>query len=506
LEQAGRHGAPNCSRQSSAMDAAYESQCAQVGTPAHPQLLRDFAGYDGQRPLCLGGGRRASASEEPPIRDADVVAVCLVVRSLAKLAAGSPAVHVDFTGELITCDGARTIAAVLQVSCGLRSLLLRRSLVSDEGAAALGAALGSSSLVELDLGECRISNAGARLFVRGVHLHGAPASLRVLLLDGNPMKDSGVLEIITLVEGRSRPPALAALSVQPAAPNILSDEVAAALQVVCDMWRVELRGSSRTVGATAPASCSTHPGGVRPAGWGMQEPQFTRSLHMEDEPHASNLNSMLLDRHGGHDVQTPPQAWNTSTSEIPLHAPAAASSVNVSGAVLPRRDPGLGTSPSQPSQWWAQQVSPPAAAGVRSPSLTTPDVRACRNSGHLAAWMASTERELRELKWLLGASAARLDSQHSRLMGELDKLRSQLDMWSRAGSAAGGPGGDEVRLEVLEARFDALEQLVGREQSECAQMWKLVEVAAGAAPATPEATTAPASAATLPSARPSVQQ
>lgn len=489
------------------MDAAYESQCAQVGTPAHPQLLRDFAGYDGHRPLCLGGGRRASPSEDPPIRDADVVAVCLVVRSLAKLAGGSPAVHLDFSGELITCEGARTIAAVLQVSCGLRSVLLRRSLVSDEGAAALGAALGSSSLVELDLGECRISNAGVRLFVRGAQLHGAPASLRVLLLDGNPIKDAGVLEIITLVEGRNRPPALAALSVQPAAPHVLSDEVAAALQVVCDMWRVELRGSLRTVGVAA--SSSTHPGSVRPAGWGPQEPQFSRSLQMEDEAHATNLNSMLLDRHSGHDVQTPPQAWNTSTSELPLHAPAGASNcANASGAVLPRRDLGLGTSPSQPSHWWAQQVSPPAGAGVRSPSLTTPDVRACRNSGHLAAWMASTERELRELKWLLGASAARLDGQHARLMGELDKLRSQLDMWSRAGSAGGGPGGDEVRLEVLEARFDALEQLVGREQSECAQMWKLVEVAAGAAPGAPEATTAPApaSGAMLPSARPSIQQ
>jgi len=491
------------------MDAAYESQCAQVGTPAHPQLLRDFAGYDGHRALCLGGGRRTNTSEDPPIRDADVVAVCLVVRSLAKLAAVSPAVHLDFTGELITCEGARTIAAVLQVSCGLRSVLLRRSLVSDEGAAALGAALGSSSLVELDLGECRISNVGARLLVRGVQLHGAPASLRVLLLDGNPIKDAGVLEIISLVEGRSRPPALAALSVQPSAPHVLSDEVAAALQVVCDMWRVELRGSSHTVGAAAMASSGTNQGSVRLGGWGSQEPQFSRSLQMEDEPHATNLNSMLLDRHSGHEAQTPPQTWNTSTSELPVHAPAAASScVNSSGAVLPRRDPGLGTSPSQPSHWWAQQASPPAAAGVRSPSLTTPDVGACRSSGHLAAWMASTERELRELKWLLGASAARLDGQHARLMGELDKLRSQLDMWSRAGSAGGGPGGDEVRLEVLEARFDALEQLVGREQSECAQMWKLVEVAAGAAPGAPEASTAsaPVSAATLSSARPGVQR
>lgn len=69
-------------------------------------------------------------------------------------------------------------------------------------------------------------------------------------------------------------------------------------------------------------------------------------------------------------------------------------------------------------------------------------------------------------------------------MSELDKLRGQLDMWGRAGggSASSFLGqNDEARLDVLEARFDALEQLVGREQSECAQMWQIVEVAAGAA-------------------------
>merc|ERR1712203_597580 len=79
-------------------------------------------------------------------------------------------------------------------------------------------------------------------------------------------------------------------------------------------------------------------------------------------------------------------------------------------------------------------------------------------------------------KWLLGASATRLDQQHAGLMGE-------LDMWSRAGggsiATSLGPN-DEGRLDVLEARFDALERLVGREQSECAQMWQIVEVAAGA--------------------------
>lgn len=94
--------------------------------------------------------------------------------------------------------------------------------------------------------------------------------------------------------------------------------------------------------------------------------------------------------------------------------------------------------------------------------------------------MAGTERELRELKWLLGASVARLDGQHGQLMNELDKFRGQLDAWSV--QASGGASAiDSSRIEDLEARFDALEQVVGREQSECAQMWQLFEVAAGGA-------------------------
>jgi len=72
-------------------------------------------------------------------------------------------------------------------------------------------------------------------------------------------------------------------------------------------------------------------------------------------------------------------------------------------------------------------------------------------------------------------------------MQELDKLRNQIDVWAGEGNgdgnggfALGGNGADEGRLETLEARFDALEKLVGREQSECAQMWQLVETAVGA--------------------------
>ena len=72
-------------------------------------------------------------------------------------------------------------------------------------------------------------------------------------------------------------------------------------------------------------------------------------------------------------------------------------------------------------------------------------------------------------------------------MAELEKLQAQLDTWALGSSEPS----EEARLDVLEApltsrtsgaivgffvaslkrqaRFDSIEQLVGREQSECAQ-------------------------------------
>jgi len=132
-------------------------------------------------------------------------------------------------------------------------------------------------------------------------------------------------------------------------------------------------------------------------------------------------------------------------------------------------------------------MSAPAVVAAEMPTagvvLPTPG----RSSRHLAEWMAGTERELRELKWLFGASIARLDGQHALLMQELDKFRKQIDVWAAgsgnggppAAANAGSPEADEARLEAVEKRFDALEKLVGREQTECLQMWQLVEAAAG---------------------------
>lgn len=420
------------------MDAAYESQCAQVGVPPHPALLCDFAAYDARRAavLQLGGPAHASSNKERPIRDVDVMAVCLVVRSLAKVATVAPLVRLDFTGELITCEGARTLAAVLQANCVLQAVVLRQTFIADEGAAALGAALGGSALAELDLGECRISNAGVRLFVRGVQMHGTPSTLQVLLLDGNPISDAGVVDMISFVEGPHRPPGLSTLSVHPAPPSVLSDEVNAALHVVCDLCHVELRRGRRAAG------------------------RALGNLQAE-EPSAGSF------------VGLPP---------APSPAPAAQAATPATAcAGLSRQGSSQSLAP-MPPQWWTAATPVRAASPARALSPAgVADVRAGRSSGHLAAWMAGTERELRELKWLLGASAARLDGQHTQLMSEVEKLRGQLDMWARSGAAGSEtPAGGEGRLEVLEARFDALEQLVGREQSECAQMWQLVEVAAGA--------------------------
>jgi hypothetical protein len=52
--------------------------------------------------------------------------------------------------------------------------------------------------------------------------------LSVLLLDGNATGDAGTIEVISFVEGNG---SLSCLSVQPALPRFLSQEVEAALQV-----------------------------------------------------------------------------------------------------------------------------------------------------------------------------------------------------------------------------------------------------------------------------------
>jgi len=252
-------------------------------------------------------------------------------------------------------------------------------------------------LQELDLGESAVTDAGVRYLVRGMQVHGAPPSFKILLLDGNAIGDAGAIEVITLVEEGSF---LSTLSLHPALPRFLSKEVEAALQVACELSRVNLEYKGHPVSLDALASPRARALSQRPA--------------------------------------KPP--------------PGPSAMANESGSLRPFRDP--------------KTAAPPKRA--------VPDVR---SSEHLASWMAATERELRELKWLLRSSSARLDGQHKKLVGELEKLQAQLDNWA-VGSPRSEP--EEARLDVLEARFDAIEQLVGREQSECAQMWQLVEVAAGA--------------------------
>ena len=127
------------------MDSAYSWQCQQVAVPPHTLLLRRFLEYEqesatGQSQPVLVLGARDTHTKDPPVRDSDLVAVCLVVRAMSRTAS-LPLVRLDLTGELISCNGARTIAAVLQVSSSLCSVLLRRTHVGDDGAAALGAAL-----------------------------------------------------------------------------------------------------------------------------------------------------------------------------------------------------------------------------------------------------------------------------------------------------------------------------------------------------------------------------
>jgi hypothetical protein len=165
----------------------------------------------------------------------------------------------DLTGEqTVTCAGAKAIAAFLQVECGLREIVLRHTSIADAGAAALGAALGVSSVRELDLGQCSITNAGVRLLARALKAHEPPPRLETLLLDGNAFGDDGAVELIALLESsKSRPPALRTLSVQPATSEF-SAEAEAALLVVCSQCHVELRmpRANRAGPMTAPTTPS----------------------------------------------------------------------------------------------------------------------------------------------------------------------------------------------------------------------------------------------------------
>ncbi|CAK9066856.1 unnamed protein product [Durusdinium trenchii] len=306
----------------------------------------------------------------------DLKPCSLFIRSLSRLAtptSDAPLIRLDLSGELVTCEGAKTLAAVLQVSLSLRSLLLRRTPIGDLGALALGAALSSSALVELDLGECALTDQGLRALVRGPQVHGAPPCLSVLLLDGNATGDVGTTEVISYLERQST---LRSFSIHPSLPRGLSQEVEAALQVACELSGVTLDHKGRLV------SLRSRPG------------------------EALSLDRLASCCGKRHEVAPSP-----SPVAVPVATPALPAPVPPEPL---QRAPGVGWSPS-------------SAVAERTPRKPVPDMR---QSGHLASWMAGTERELRELKWLLSSSSARLDGQHRKLMSELEKLRLQLDAWT----------------------------------------------------------------------------
>mmetsp|Transcript_8747 Transcript_8747/g.14235 ORF Transcript_8747/g.14235 Transcript_8747/m.14235 type:complete len:548 (-) Transcript_8747:103-1746(-) len=517
------------------MDAAYEWACAQVGIAVHPRLLQNCAEYSENvgmwrdshsfpEILSLGGALPSFTGRDRPIQDADVAAVCLLLQSWAKSVAQLPTVHLDLTGEAITCEGARTIAAVLQVDCGLRAVSLRQTEVSDRGVAALGSVLGGSKLAELDLGQCAIHNSGIRYFVRGLQKLGPPVMFTTLLLDGNPLGDAAIVDLISLLEGVHRPPALTSLSVRPQLPGSLSVEVDAALRVLCDLCRIDLReplgrsshanwepaatytpsnASNSLLCSTdmvpIPASPRHNHVATRAPRSNQQEARSSQN-HLAKHSNAATNNSsqQIIQASSQLQTQLPPplptalpiQKGQGQPPPLPARTPPVS---RTSHAPQQQQPPLVQEAMHQPVVLQTPHASPSQPSALESShglphGLVTPS---SRNSRHLAEWMAGTERELRELKWLFGASVARVDGQHALLMQEMDKLRNQIDVWAGEGKgdgiggfALGGNGADEARLETLEARFDALEKLVGREQTECSQMWHLVETAIGANAAT----------------------
>jgi len=81
------------------------------------------------------------------------------------------------------------------------------------------------------------------------------------------------------------------------------------------------------------------------------------------------------------------------------------------------------------------------------------------------AWMSNTEAELAELKDLLASSTARLDEQHAQLMFGLGEVQTQVAALEKIHDTSDDP--TNSRLDVLEARFQTLEQLVSLERFEC---------------------------------------
>lgn len=467
----------------------YERACAQIGISVHPALSHGFASYAecvaadrssgrGVLKLCHRRGHR-----EPPVEDADVVAVCLALRSLASVAV--PLVELDLTGQHITCEGARTIAAVMQVHCGLHIVRLRQTRVGDEGAAALGAALGAT-LVELDLGESGMSDMGVRLLARGIQLHPPPA-LSVLLLDGNMLSDAGILDIIALIEGPNRPRALSELTLHPSSPRSLSVEVDAALRVVCQMYRITLPEPSHRTGPIViqkPVRDMIQPPG---SVWTRTVPDpglHQDSVYTDDSTNAS----CIVDWGEQQPLHQPQywqrqQQWQQQQQQEKQHLlqqqhqqrkqlQRSASGARLDGFGIQSAPPTRATFPVSCDSSRALAVRDATSVGQPSCGASLPDSR----NEHLAAWMATTDRELRDLKQLLSGNVARLDGQHASLIRELTKIHGQLDL---VGSSMGKTSVPDDVLESLEARFDALERVVGREQTECSEMRRLVESSVG---------------------------
>ena len=389
------------------MDSAYSWQSQQVGVPPHPLLLRSFLEYEKEgsgktQPPVLVLGARDTHAKDPPVRDADLVAVCLLVRAMSRTAS-LPMVRLDLSGELISCGGARTIAAVLQVSSNLCSVLLRRTHVGDDGAAALGAALSSSILQELDLGECAVTDAGVRYLVRGMQVHGIPPSFKVLLLDGNAVGDAGAIEVIALVEEGST---LSTLSVHPALPRFLSKEVEAALQVACELSRVNLEYKGQPASLDMLASprtqrCQTKP---PPELCHHSKACFIASIRFLCLMFVSMWLQPNFLKASCHSEGV---SISTSRTSSARHFSA--------NSAAPKRVPDVLLIRKLEHKFLPNFNYFLLLVYFRFDISTHPRRR---SSEHLASWMAATERELRELKWLLRSSSARLDGQH-KMLGKL---------------------------------------------------------------------------------------
>mmetsp|Transcript_19521 Transcript_19521/g.47141 ORF Transcript_19521/g.47141 Transcript_19521/m.47141 type:complete len:520 (+) Transcript_19521:27-1586(+) len=378
----------------------FQRMCSKLNVVPNPQIVASLAAGVQQSVLSV-----ESCGGPDPVTDDNVVPLCLILKGMT-----SQVVRLSLSGQ-IACKGATLIASILQVNPSITELLLPHNQIGDQGAAAIGASVGQSSLQALDLTHNQITDSGLRMMVKGLSVT-ASQTLQVMLLEGNHFTTAGCSDFIQAVE-RERLPVLQELSLQPAAEaGGFSDEVQAALAVVCEMHRVTLRRGS-------PASAPV-----------------TREDPMRDTWSASA-------------VASPQESTNGGPGEPALDRCDSLFSLPMVRSGAPDPLPYTGRS---------TRSMPAFGASVRSTSADGRnqfDTRSHQSAqgydrGWLGIWMADLERKVRDMNQIVVSAVARLDSKMERMAADVAVLQAASKSAARQGTAAErSPAGSRERRRTV---------------------------------------------------------